>query len=407
MSKVIVVGGGPSGMMAALTASKNGHEVTLIERNDELGKKLKLTGGGRCNITNKRYIEDFFDKVVTNKKFLYSAFYSFTNEDLLSFLNESNLEYKVEEHNDYKVYTKSDKATELIYTFKELLLNNNIKILYNSKVIDLIINENNKIEGVVLENKTKVFADKVIISTGGKSHSKTGSDGTMHKILAKHGHSITTTYPALSPLKIKEDWTRRLQGISLKDVEISCKIKKKKISKRGDMLFAHFGITGPVVLIISSYINKILENEPVELNIDILPDVSRGEISKIIRENPNKNIANNLKSILPLNFLKEILDLLNLTETKPNELTKENENKIIDYIKNMKLTTHETLGIQVSMVTSGGVSVKEINSSTMESKLIDDLYFTGEVMDVDAETGGYNLQIAFSTGYLAGVSLDL
>ena len=407
MSKVIVVGGGPSGMMAALTASKSGHEVTLIERNDELGKKLKLTGGGRCNITNKRYIEDFFDKVVTNKKFLYSAFYSFTNEDLLSFLNESNLEYKVEEHNDYKVYTKSDKATELIYTFKELLLNNNIKILYNSKVIDLIINENNKIEGVVLENKTKVFADKVIISTGGKSHSKTGSDGTMHKILAKHGHSITTTYPALSPLKIKEDWTRRLQGISLKDVEISCKIKKKKISKRGDMLFAHFGITGPVVLIISSYINKILENEPVELNIDILPDVSRGEISKIIRENPNKNISNNLKSILPLNFLKEILDLLNLTETKPNELTKENENKIIDYIKNMKLTTHETLGIQVSMVTSGGVSVKEINSSTMESKLIDDLYFTGEVMDVDAETGGYNLQIAFSTGYLAGVSLDL
>lgn len=405
MSKVIVVGGGPSGMMAAITASKNGHEVTLVERNDELGKKLKLTGGGRCNITNKRYIEDFFDKVVTNKKFLYSAFYSFTNEDLLSFLEESNLEYKVEDHNDYKVYTKSDKATELINTFKELILENNINILYNSKVVDLIINESNKIEGVVLENKTKIFGDKVIISTGGKSHSKTGSDGKMLEILKRHGHTVTNIYPALSPLKIKEDWTRRLQGISLKDIEISCKIKKKKISKRGDMLFAHFGITGPVVLIISSYINKILENEPVELNIDILPDITREEISKIIRENPNKNIANNLKSILPLNFLKEVLDLLNLSETKPNELTKENENLIIDYIKNMKLTTHETLGIQVSMVTSGGISVKEINSSTMESKLIEDLYFTGEVMDVDAETGGYNLQIAFSTGYLAGISL--
>ena len=405
MSKVIVVGAGPSGMMAALTASKNGHEVTLIERNEELGKKLKLTGGGRCNITNKRYIEDFFDKVVTNKKFLYSALYSFTNEDLLSFLEESNLEYKVEEHNDYKVYTKNDKATELINTFEELLLNNNIKILYNSKVIDLIVNENNKIEGVVLENKTKVFGDKIIISTGGKSYYKTGSDGTMHNILAKYGHTITTTYPALSPLKIKEDWTRRLQGISLKNVEISCKVKKKKISKCGDMLFAHFGITGPVVLIISSYINKLLENEPVELNLDILPHISREEISKVIRENPNKNIANNLKSILPLNFLKEILDLLNLTETKPNELTKENENKIIDYIKNMKLTTNSTLGIQVSMVTSGGVSVKEINSSSMESKLIKDLYLTGEVIDVDAETGGYNLQIAFSTGYLAGISL--
>ena len=358
MSKVIVVGGGPSGMMAALTAAKNNHEVTLIERNDELGKKLKLTGGGRCNITNYRYIEEFFDKVVTNKKFLYSAFYSFTNEDLLNFLSESNLEYKVEKDNDYKVYTKSDKATELIYTFKELLLNNNIKILYNSKVTDLIINENNKIEGVLLENNQKVMGDKVIISTGGHSHSKTGSDGSMQKIIKKHGHKISTPYPALSPLKIQEDWTRRLQGISFKNVELSCKIKKKKISKVGDLLFAHFGITGPVVLIMSSYINKILDNEVVELNLDILPNISREEISKIIRENPNKNIANNLKSILPLNFLKEILDLLNLSETKPNELTKENENKIIDYIKNIKLTTNSTLGIQVSMVTSGGVSVK-------------------------------------------------
>lgn len=404
MSKVIVVGGGPSGMMAALTAAKNNHDVTLIERNDELGKKLKLTGGGRCNITNYRYIDEFFDKVVTNKKFLYSAFYSFTNEDLLSFLTESNLEYKVEEDNDYKVYTKGDKATELIYTFKELLLNNNIKILYNSKVTDLIINENNKVEGVVLENGSSVTGDKVILSTGGHSYSKTGSDGSMQKIIKKYGHSISTPYPALSPLKIQEDWTRRLQGISFKNVELSCKIKKKKISKTGDLLFAHFGITGPVVLIMSSYINKILE-EGVELNLDILPDISRDEISKVIRENPNKNIANNLRSILPLNFLKEILDLLDLSEAKPNELTKENENKIIDYIKNIKLTTNSTLGIQASMVTSGGVSVKEINASTMESKLIEDLFFTGEVIDVDAETGGYNLQIAFSTGYLAGVSV--
>ncbi|WP_297131470.1 NAD(P)/FAD-dependent oxidoreductase [Terrisporobacter sp.] len=407
MSKVIVVGGGPSGMMAALTASKNNHEVILIERNNELGKKLKLTGGGRCNVTNKRNIEDFFDKVVTNKKFLYSAFYSFTNEDLLSFLTESNLEYKVEEHNDYKVYTKSDKAVELINTFKELLLNNNIKILYNSKVVDLVINENNKIEGVVLENNTKVLGDKVIISTGGKSHSKTGSDGTMHEILKRYRHTVTNTYPALSPLKIKEDWTRRLQGISLKDVEISCKIKKKKISKRGDMLFAHFGITGPCVLIISSYINKVLESEDVELNIDFIPDISGDELRKAIRENPNKNIVNNLKHILPQNFIKEILDVLGLSDTKPNELTKENENKIVEYFKNMKLTTHDTLGIQVSMVTSGGISVKEINSSTMESKLIENLYFTGEIIDVDAETGGYNLQIAFSTGYLAGDSLQL
>ncbi len=405
MSKVIVVGGGASGMMAAYIASKNHHEVTLIERGDDLGKKLKLTGGGRCNITNARYIEDFFDKVVTNNKFLYSAFYSFTNEDLLSFLNDNNVEYKVEKNNDYKVYTSSDKATEIIHTFKELLSKNNIKVLCNSKVVDLIVNEDKQIKGVKLENKKQILADKVIISTGGKSYSKTGSDGMMMGVLKSHGHKITNIYPALSPLKIQESWTTKLQGISLKNVELSCKIKKKKISKRGDMLFAHFGITGPVVLIISSYINKYLDKEAVELTLDILPDISRDEISKVIRENPNKNIANNLKSILPLNFLKEILELLDLSETKPNELTKENEIKIIDYIKNMKLTTNSTLGIETSMVTSGGVSTKEINASTLESKLIKDLYFTGEVIDVDAETGGYNLQIAFSTGYLAGISV--
>lgn len=405
MSKIIVVGGGPSGMMAALVASKNGHEVTLIERNDELGEKLKLTGGGRCNITNRRYIEDFFDKVVTNKKFLYSAFYSFTNEDLLNFLDENRLEYKVESNNDYKVYTKSDKATELINIFKDLLLKNNIKILYNSKVVDLIINKNNTVDGIALDNKSKIFGDKVIISTGGKSYSRTGSDGIMHDILKKHGHTVTNTYPALSPLKIKEDWIRKLQGISLKDVKISCKIKKKNISKRGDMLFAHFGITGPVVLIISSYINKILENEPIELYLDSIPNISEDELRKALRENPNKNIVNNIKHLLPQSFIKEILDFLNLSDTKPNELTKENENRIVEYFKNMKLTAHETLGIQISMITSGGVSVKEIDSSTMESKLIENLYFTGEVIDVDAETGGYNLQIAFSTGYLAGISL--
>lgn len=405
MSKIIVVGGGPSGMMAALVASKNGHEVTLIERNDELGEKLKLTGGGRCNITNKRYIEDFFDKVVTNKKFLYSSFYSFTNEDLLNFLDENRLEYKVESNNDYKVYTKSDKATELINIFKDLLLKNNIKILYNSKVVDLIINKNNTVDGIALDNKSKIFGDKVIISTGGKSYSRTGSDGIMHDILKKHGHTVTNTYPALSPLKIKEDWIRKLQGISLKDVKISCKIKKKNISKHGDMLFAHFGITGPVVLIISSYINKILENEPIELYLDSIPNISEDELRKALRENPNKNIVNNIKHLLPQSFIKEILDFLNLSDTKPNELTKENENRIVEYFKNMKLTAHETLGIQISMITSGGVSVKEIDSSTMESKLIENLYFTGEVIDVDAETGGYNLQIAFSTGYLAGISL--
>lgn len=403
MANVIVVGGGSSGMMAALTASKNNHNVTLIERNEELGKKLKVTGGGRCNITNNRDIEDFFDKVVNNKKFLYSSFYTFTNRDLLNYFDKNNLEYKVEDFNDHKVYTKSDKSIEVIETFKNDLIKNNVKILYNKKVIDILVKDNT-VYGVVLENGEKIYGDKVIISTGGKSHSHTGSDGMMYDILRKY-HTITKIYPALSPLTIKEGWIKNLQGISMKKVEISYKIKKKKISKIGDMIFTHFGLSGPCVLITSSYINKALENGDVELNIDFLPSVSNDEISKLIRENPNKNILNNLKGILPQNFLKEILSILSLSDKKANELSKVDELKVIEYIKNMKLTCNGTKGIKVAQVTSGGVSVKEINSSTMESKIINNLFFTGEVIDVDAQTGGYNLQIAFSTGYLAGISV--
>lgn len=403
MSKIIVVGAGPSGMMAALTASKN-HEVILIERNNELGKKLKLTGGGRCNITNNRDIDEFFDKVVNNKKFLYSSFYTFTNLDLLNYFSSKNLEYKVEEFNDHKVYTKSDKATEIIDVLKDDLIQNNVKIMYNTKVIDLIVKDDT-VEGVITEDNKNIYADKVIISTGGKSYESTGSDGLMYDILQKHNHTLNKLYPALSPLTIEESWIKKLQGIALQKVEISCKIKKKKISKIGDMLFAHFGITGPVVLIMSSYINKLLENDKMTLTIDCLPNVSVDDLSKALRGNPNKNVLNNLKGILPQNFLKGIFDVLDLSDKKANELSKKDENRIIEYLKNMQLTCNGSLGIKASMVTSGGISVKEINSSTMESKIIKNLYLTGEVIDIDAETGGYNLQIAFSTGYLAGLSV--
>ncbi|MCC0671274.1 NAD(P)/FAD-dependent oxidoreductase [Clostridioides sp. ES-S-0145-01] len=417
MSKVIVVGGGPSGMMAALSASKNNNEVILIERNGELGRKLRATGGGRCNFTNNREIEDFFDKVVNNKKFLYSSFYTFTNKNLISYFESKNLEYKIEEENDHKVYTKNDKSIEVIELLNKDLINHNVKIMYNKKVVDIITEEiteqddhnNNKtnysIKGVILDNGDKILGDKVIISTGGVSYSKTGSDGSMYKVLQNHGHTLNKLYPALAPLTIEEKWIKALQGISMRNVEISCKIKKKKISKSGDMLFAHFGITGPCVLIISSYINKIIEKDKIELNVDFLPNLDVNEISNIIREFPNKNILNNLKQILPQNFLKEILSILSLSDKKANDLSKADEIKIIEYIKNMKLTCNGTTGINTGMVTSGGISVKEINSSTMESKLIKDLFFTGEVIDVDAETGGYNLQIAFSTGYLAGISV--
>ena len=398
MAKVIVIGGGPAGIMAAITAAKN-NEVILIERNNEIGKKLKLTGGGRCNITNNRDIEEFFSKIVTNNKFLYSALYTFSNYQLLEYLSEKGLEYKVEY--DEKVYTKSDKADEVISLFENDLRENNVNILYNTKVEDLIVKDN-VVKGVILDTGKSINGDKVIVTTGGKSFPTTGSDGSMYEVIKKYGHTITPIYPALIPLVIKEEFVKNLQGISMKNVKISTKLKKKKISKCGDMIFTHFGISGPAVLKISSYLNKALADGEVEVILDFLKDRSKEELAQIIRSNSNRFVLNNLKGILPQNFLKQIFEMLNLVEVKASDLKKEDEIKIIEYIKEMKLTARETLTIKAAQVTSGGVKVKEINASTMESKLINNLYFAGEVIDIDAETGGYNLQMAFSTGYLAG-----
>lgn len=399
MARVIIVGGGPAGIMAALSAAKN-NEVILIEKNKEIGMKLRLTGGGRCNITNNRDIEEFFDKIVNNNKFLYSALYTFSNYSLLEYLSSKGLEYKVEL--DEKVYTKSDKADEVIDLLKDDLINNDVNIKYNTTITDLII-EDNVIKGVITSYGEKILGDKIIITTGGKSFPNTGSDGTMYSVLEKYGHTITPIYAALIPLVIKEEFVKKLQGVSMKDVVVSAKIKKKKIEKSGDILFTHFGISGPAVLKLSSYVNKALTEGEVEITLDFLKDKSKEEISKIMRSNTNKTVFNNLKGVLPQNFLKVVFEILGLSEIKASDLKKEDEYKVIEYMKEMKLTARETLTIKAAQVTSGGVKVKEINASTMESKLIKNLYFAGEVIDVDAETGGYNLQIAFSTGYLAGM----
>lgn len=398
MAKVIVVGAGPAGIMAALSSAKN-NEVVLIERNSNIGEKLKLTGGGRCNITNNRDIEEFFEKIVTNNKFLYSALYTFSNYSLLEYFSEQGLEYK--EELDQKVYTKSDKADEVIEVLKNDLKNNNVKIMFDTKIEDFIV-EDNTVKGVISEGGKRIYGDKVIVTTGGKSFPNTGSDGSMYDVIKKYGHTITPIYPALIPLVIKEEFVKSLQGVSMKDVVISAKVKKKKIEKIGDMIFTHFGVSGPGVLKLSSYINKALNDGEVEIKLDFMSDKSKEELSEIIRSNPNKTALNNLKGILPQNFLKEIFSIIGITEVKASDLKKEDENKILEYIKEMRLTARETLTIKAAQVTSGGVSVKEINASNMESKIIKNLYFAGEVIDIDAETGGYNLQMAFSTGYLAG-----
>ena len=415
MSKIIVVGGGAAGIMAAVSASENrDNEVILIERNGELGRKVKLTGGGRCNLTNAREIDEFLEKIVRNSRFMYSSFYSFSNKDLLSYFERIGLKYKIEEKNDMKVYTESDKAEDLIERLNKDLLKRNVRIIYNAKVsdfdVEMFTKENIKskkdktgaVKGVILENGERIECDKVIIAAGGRSFSNTGSDGNMYKVLNKYGHKITEVVPALVPLKIDETWIMSLQGISVKDVEISCKIKKKKIKQRGDMLFTHFGISGPAVLILSSYINRNLEDGDIELTLDFLPESSREELSSAIREFPNRNVVTNLKGILPQNFIKRIAEQAEIVDMKVNELPKKKENALISLIKEMKLTCNGTLGIEPAIVTSGGVSVKDVNSSNMESKKISGMYIAGELLDVDAETGGYNLQTAFSTGYAAG-----
>ena len=399
MAKVIVIGAGPAGIMASLSAAKN-NEVILVDRNEKIGRKLKLTGGGRCNITNNRDIEDFFPKVVTNSKFLYSAFYTFSNLDLLNYFTDKGLEYKVEY--DQKVFTKSDTADEVIELFERDLEANKIDVRYKNSVADLIVKDG-VIKGVKLENGKIIEGDKVIITTGGKSHPNTGSDGSMQLILEKYGHTIKELHAALIPLVIKEEFVKNLKGVAMKEAVITAKIGKKKYTQTGDMLFTHFGVTGPGILKISSYVNKaLLKGEEVEITLDFLSDMSKDDVAKVIKSNPSKNIINNMKGLLAQNFIKEVLTLTGTLETKPTELKKEDENKIVSYLKEMKITARDMITIAGAQVTSGGVSVKEINASNMESKIIKGLYFAGEVMDVDAETGGYNLQIAFSTGFLAG-----
>ncbi|NLK44652.1 MAG: NAD(P)/FAD-dependent oxidoreductase [Tissierellia bacterium] len=403
--KIGVIGAGPAGIIAAGIAGSRGKDVTLIEKNERIGKKLFITGKGRCNITNNAPIEEFFDNVMKNKNFLYSSFYSFNNRDIINLLEGYGVKTKVERGN--RVFPASDKSSDVIKALENFLVKNNVKILLNSQV-DYIYMKDNKF--VVVIGKDEIQFDKIIISTGGKSYPRTGSTGDGFRFAKSFGHTVTKLMPSLVPVEIKEDWIKDLQGLSLRNVNLSVFVKNKKIYEEfGEMLFTHYGISGPIVLSMSNYLHKYL-NESIHFFIDLKPALDEKKLdNRILRDfnqSNNKQIKNGLDDLLPKKIIPIIIKLAEIQPEKPiHQINKEERMKLVALIKSFPLTFKSLRPIEEAIITSGGVNVKEINPSTMESKIVPGLFFSGEVIDVDALTGGFNLQIAYSTGFLAGSNI--
>ncbi|WPC44690.1 NAD(P)/FAD-dependent oxidoreductase [Clostridium sp. JS66] len=406
MSTVIVIGGGPAGMMAAIAASKK-HNTILIEKNEKLGKKLYITGKGRCNVTNAKDINDFFDYIPGNSTFLYSALYTFTNEDTMNFFKNLDVELKVERGD--RVFPKSDKSSDIISALEKALRKNNVDIRLNTKVKKFVF-ENNIINAVQLEDGSTIKGDDFVLCTGGVSYPQTGSTGEGFKIAQGLGHNVTNLMPSLVPIEIEEDWVKELQGLSLKNVELTIKDSKKKILYKdfGEMLFTHFGISGPIVLSASRIINK---SNNLKAIIDLKPALSNEELDKRIQKDfskcLNKDFKNSLDELLPKKLISIIIALSGIDPIKKvNLITKEERKNLVNLVKKLPLNVKGLRPIAEAIVTAGGVNVKEIDPSTMKSKILNNLYFAGEIIDVDAYTGGFNIQIALSTGYLAGTKID-
>ncbi|MBD5135914.1 MAG: NAD(P)/FAD-dependent oxidoreductase [Lachnospiraceae bacterium] len=408
MSKVIVAGGGAAGMMAAIRAAERGHSVELIEHNEKLGKKVFITGKGRCNLTNASDMDEIFNNIVTNPKFLYSALYTFSNEDVMRFFENSGLKIKTERGG--RVFPVSDKSSDVIKTLEKKLKDYDVNVRLNSHVEKLII-QNGKIKGIIVNGK-KQDADAVIMATGGLSYKSTGSDGSGFDIIRESGHTTSEFSPALVPVVIKEDYPKKMQGVSLKNIEISILNGNKSIySAFGEMLFTHFGISGPVVLSASSVIIKYLKKGNLTIKIDLKPALTEEQLdARILRDfedNINRDFKNSLSGLLPKKMIPSIIRYSGIPEDKKiNNITREERRSLVKALKGFTLTIEGLRGYDEAIITQGGVNVKEINPATMESKLVKGLYFAGEMIDIDAFTGGYNLQLAWSTGYLAGNSIE-
>lgn len=397
----IIIGGGAAGLMAAYACVKEGKKTAVFERNDRLGKKLLITGKGRCNITNAADISEFIDNVPVNSNFLYSAFYTFTNDDLIKLLNENGLETKVERGK--RVFPKSDKSADVLKTLYRLASGSDF--YFNTRVKSVITKGGAAI-GIESSDGSKFFAEKIIVATGGKSYRATGSTGDGYKIAEALGHSIVEPKPSLVPLETEEIYD--LMGLSLKNVGIKIidKNGKSVYEDFGEMVFTHFGVSGPIILSASSHIRKI---DGHRLIIDLKPALTFEQLdARILRDFEafsRKNFSHALDELIPKKLIPVIIKLSEIPpETKIHQITKEQRHALLSIIKGLTFTIKKMRPIDEAIITSGGVKVTEINPSTMESKIVSNLYFAGEVIDVDAYTGGFNLQIAFSTGYLAGIS---
>ncbi len=411
MGKVYVVGGGAAGMLAAITAARNGHKVVLLEKNEKLGKKLFITGKGRCNLTNACDKVTFFDQVVTNPKFLFKAYHTFSNYDTMDFFEQLGLSLKTERGN--RVFPESDKASDVIAVLKRELERQSVGVRYKSEV-SKILTKDGAFHKLLLKGSTEeLVGDAVIIATGGLSYPSTGSDGDGYKFARELGHTVTELSPSLVPLFTEETFVKELMGLSLKNVEIEITNGQKLLYRDfGELLFTHFGVSGPVILSASSYVIPYLKNkQSLLLTIDLKPALTEEQLdNRILRdfeEFKNKQFKNSLDHLLPNKLIDVIirLSLIN-SEKKVNSITKEERLQLVHVLKHFPLHITKPADYNQAVVTRGGVLVKEVNPSTMESKLVKNVYFAGEILDLDALTGGFNLQIAWSTAYLAGLSIN-
>lgn len=404
--EIIIVGGGAAGMIAAIAAARKGARVRLYEKNEKLGKKIFITGKGRCNVTNAGDMEELLAAVVSNSKFLFSSFYGFTNQDMMDLLESAGLPLKVERGN--RVFPQSDKSSDVIGTLASLMKQEGVEIHLQSQVEGLAI-EDGEMKGIWLD-KTLVRGEGVILATGGLSYPTTGSTGDGHRWAGESGHRIADLSPALVPFEAAEiETVKELQGLSLKHVEAAVYCGKREIYREfGEMLFTHFGVSGPLILSASSFCAKALKKASLKLVIDLKPALSReqldGRILRDFDENKNKQFKNSLTHLYPARLIPVIIARSGINPDKQvNEITKEERRSLVQATKSLEFTLTGLRSYKEAIITQGGVSVKELNPGTMESKKVRGLYFAGEIMDLDAVTGGYNLQIAWSTGWAAGM----